>query len=125
MGQNATAIGAMPVREGELPCEGQKAVPFTLDFGLYASFDIDLNQQQQQKLFTSAQGAYIDNSDNADVLEILCGGTNQRVIFPANSCGYVPLLLTTPATLTINSPGGVVVQFTLLNFYIPPTIWAV
>lgn len=123
--KNANPIGAMPTRNGETPCEGQKTIPFTFDFAAFAEFDVDLEQLQQAKAFTSAQCLYVDNSLNTSTLIIICGVTGQRVVFPKNACGYIPLLLATPATIQFQSAGAFVVGVQIMNFYIPPTIWTV
>lgn len=111
---------------GVLPCEGPKALPYTMDFSLADEYDFDFTQQYQQNVFTSVQCAYVDNSLNGQNTTIIVNGTGQQISVPANSQGYFTLLAVPAPKFAVASAGaGVLVQIIFLNFYIPPTVWAV
>lgn len=125
MVQMAPLQGNFTTTNGELPCEGTKALPFNLDFTVADAYLIDLTQQYNQKLFTSIQCVYIDNSLNPSPLQIICGTTNQVTTCPPFSQGFFELLLPTPPKLMVQTIGVLVVNIQLLNFYIPPDVWTI
>lgn len=121
-------VSSLPVFNaltGLLPCEGAKAMPYVADFSATTEYDFDFTQQVQNKQFTTVQGLYVDNSANASSVVITVGGTNQTITVKANTCGYYTLLSTGNPSFKITSAGGVSVPLVFLNFYVPPTVWAV
>lgn len=113
-----------PVPTGTDPCEGRKAIHVLVDFSLGSQFNLDLSQIQSQGAFASAQTLYIDNADNAGELTVTMGLTLQRVVVPANSQMYIPILQANPPVLQIVADGGTpVINFHILNFFVPPYVW--
>jgi predicted secreted protein len=125
MVQVANPGGNFKTFNGALPCEGTKTLPYNIDFTAANAYLIDLTQQYQQQQFTTLQTIYIDNSDNLDVTEVICGTTNQLITAPPQSQGYYAILEVQPPKLQIQSNGNVIVPVQLLNFYIPPQVWSV
>jgi hypothetical protein len=107
------------------PCEGYRAAPFLLDFNVGADYLIDFTQPQQNKQFTTIQTVYVDNSLNTSDLVIAVEGTQQRQVVPKNTCGYFVLVAPTPTKVRLSSSGAFVIPVQFLNYYIPPTVWAV
>jgi len=125
MVQMAPLQGNFVTTNGELPCEGTKALPFNLDFTVANAYLIDLTQQYNQKQFTSIQCVYVDNSLNPSPLQIIAGTTNQVTTCPPFSQGFFELLLPTPPKLMVQTVGVLIVNIQLLNFYIPPEVWSI
>lgn len=125
MAASVTQLPVLNALTGSLPCEGAKALPYTMDFSATNEYDFDFTAQYQQGQFTTVQGCFIDNSLNAATLIITIDGTNQTIVVPKNSCGYYVFLTTTPPKLKITSTGNVSVYVAFINFYVPPTVWSV
>lgn len=117
--------GSLATRNGEIPCEGQKTIPFVFDFAANTDYTVDCEQLQQTRTFTSVQSAYIDNSLNGSTVVLIVENSGQRIVIPPNACAYVPLLAPTPARILFQSAGLFVVKAQLMNFYIPPAVWKV
>lgn len=123
MVQIANPSGNFSVLNGSTPCEGTKAYPFNLDFTANSAYLVDLTQQYQQKQFTTLQTVWIDNKDNDNDLEIICGTTSQRIIAPGGTQGFYAMLQPSPPKFTVQTSGSLIVNIALLNFYIPPVVW--
>jgi len=106
-----------------LPGAGPVALPQSLDFSATTIVDLDFTESINNGWIDWLSGVYIDNSGHANVLTIECNGTNQIVKFPANSSGYIPLLITNPAKLRITSAGtGSVIKAHFYNIPMLPYI---
>jgi hypothetical protein len=113
------------VYNGFVPCNGPKSCPVPLDFSVTTSWQLDLTNLNLQGYMEAVQTMFIDNSLNAQSLSILCSVTNQNIIIPPQSQGYVPTLQPNPSVLTLTTTGAVLVTVQLLNFYIPPAVWSI
>ncbi len=109
---------------GSAPCEGPRALSYNLDFSVASSYDVDLTQQFQGGQFTTIQGFYCDNSQNASPLIVTCGGTGQTLVVPPFACAYLPMLQTLPPKFNVATAGLIANIFiSFFNFYIPPMVW--
>jgi len=107
-----------------VPKEGPKALALNAPFtSSNTSFLIDFTLTQTQSFISIIQGVYINNYLNDDVLTMTIQGTNQTLTFPANSMGYLPLLVSKPSQITVSSQGQVTVQLIFLNVPVPAIIW--
>jgi hypothetical protein len=107
--------------------EGAKSVgPLNFD---WTTTPISLNLRAAQtnaNLISQVQSLYIDNGSNTSPV-ILTMPNGQRVIFPAKSQGYIPILLGTPVIFSAASIGGAgqSTAIFLLNYQVDSVIWAV
>jgi len=113
----------------QVPPEGPKALaPIRADWSVQSSYDIHLYERMAAQDITLLQGVFFDNSENDAEVSILVGVINQVVKFPANSMGYLPLLVPKNATLTVTDLSGVSDATTALIFYnipMPAVVWDV
>lgn len=126
MPSQSIQAGYMPnnVNTGNAACEGRKSITTIIDFSIAPNFTLDLTQiQQMQVWIKSVQCLYIDNSANSDPVTIIMGVTNQKIIFPPMSQGYIPILQPNPPVLQFSCPNPVPVTIQVLNFFLPPYIW--
>lgn len=106
------------------PCANALALTVPLDFTANTQYALNLQNYQQNGTFDFVLGIYIDNFANGSQTIVTMSGTNQRIICPANSEGYFPVLAgTSPTTVTFSSAGNVVIQAVLYNFPIPAVVW--
>jgi hypothetical protein len=120
----ATNAGMSPVLNGQMPCEGPKALSFNLDFTAATEYDFDLTPYQQQGQFTTVQTAYVDNSANPSTLTINVHGTMHNIVIGPNEAGYVAIIAPTPTKFSVVTAGLInPINLVLLNFYVPPAIW--
>ncbi len=123
-GQSGSQYFDTAVFNALVPKEGPKAMAINCPFASATEFSIDLTLSQTQKYLSLVQGVYIDNSLNADAVTLVCGGgTSQKIVFPPNAQGYLPLLVSRPTTFTVSSAGGVNVPIIFLNVPVPAIIW--
>lgn len=126
MSSQSNQAGYIPntVKTGDAACEGRKSITTIIDFTIGLTFQLDLTLiQQMQNWIKSVQCLYVDNADNADAKTIIMGVTNQRIIVPANSQGYYPILQPDPPVLQFKSSVANTLKIQVLNFFLPPYIW--
>lgn len=122
---NAEQLQQCPVQNQVVPAKGPKAIPIILDFSVDTEFQLDYSNVQAQGRFELLQGLFVDNSNNGSALTITIEGTAQRLIVPATSQAYLPVLCQNPVKLSFDSAGGVSVKAYLLNFPVAPAVWKV
>lgn len=107
------------------PKEGPVSLRVDFDFPtLGTSIDADLSPVHNRGDMTSVQSIYVDNSQNTSILTITANGTNQRIVVPPQSQGYIPILVIDPPTFNFSTVGAFVVPVQFLNYYMPPFIWS-
>jgi hypothetical protein len=105
-------------------CEGRKSITTIIDFSLGLNFTLDLTAITSQLQFIrSVQTLYIDNLGNTSPVTITMGVTLQRITFPANAQGYVPILQPNQPVLQFANTLPNTVKIQILNFFLPPIIW--
>ncbi len=124
-GQSGQNYFDTPVSNSAKPDWGPRALAVKCPFAAgVTDFLIDLSLSQSTGFIGGVQGVYIDNSLSADVLTLTVGGgTAQKIVFPANAQGYVPILASKPTSFQVSSAGGVTVPLIFLNVPVPAIIW--
>ena len=111
-----------PVFNMTLPAEGPQTVPVNVDMQTNIEQEIDLTALVDNGVISFVAGAWIDNSDNGEAVTLICNATNQRVIIPANSQGWYPLLSTNPPKFSISQAAvGDIVKLIFVNFPVWPS----
>lgn len=125
MPNNQSANNPLSVPTGnDVPCKmGRRAIHVLIDFSLGSTYELDLSQIQSLGAMDCVQTMYVDNADNANELTLTMGLTLQRIIIPANSQAYIPILQPNPPVLKIATTGAPVVNVQLLNFFVPPIVF--
>lgn len=120
---NTTII---PLTFGQIPCKGAKCIPFKLDFSAAASYELNFSAQLANGSIDFIQTMYVDNTLNlAASLFATVDGSQQTLAFPQKSLAYMPILAPQFTRIVLTSAGTVVVYVAFMNFYVPPTVWAV
>lgn len=105
-------------------CEGRKSITTIIDFSIASTFTLDLSAVvSQQGYIKSVQTLYIDNSANPSPVTIIMGVTLQKIIWPGNTQGYMPVLAHNPPVLQFSCPTANQVTLQILNFFLPPIMW--
>jgi hypothetical protein len=115
-------LQVVPVLNQTPPDSGQVALKLVLDFTTQTEWDVDLTPYIQQGKLTSIQTMYIDAGDNNAPIKATFPAPGFRVIAPANSQGFYPVLTQNPTSVKFESAGTVVTVF-LLNFPLPGQSW--
>jgi hypothetical protein len=119
--QNATDFYALSF--GCAPPEGAVTLPINLDFQATTEVVLDCQPIQAKGKFSQLQTIYIDNSDNAQPIEVTLNVTYQHLQIPAHYCGYLCVLTPNVKNVKFNTTGGVVVPIQLMNFFLPTHVW--
>jgi hypothetical protein len=107
-----------------IPREGPKAISVSIPFmAANTSFILDLTLSQYQTTISVVQSMYIDNSLSSTDLTITCSGTNQIIIFPAYSQGYIPVTVAKPSRFKFVSSGAQTINVVVLNVPVDAIIW--
>ena len=118
------STGNENVTNGKMPMEGPRVIPISLDFTIFDTYNIDFTTQQISNQFSMCQTVYVDNSDNSAAFSLTCGVTGQRLIWPPNSMGYLPVLQPNPPVFVASTTvAAVIVTVQFMNFYMPPIVW--
>lgn len=67
-------------------------IPQSADMRTASEVEFDLSPLIDKQTLDFISGAWVDNSENAQALTLSVAGSQQRVVFPAYSQGYLPLL---------------------------------
>jgi hypothetical protein len=118
------AVQANAVYNGAVPQEGPKVIPYPLVFLSNSSQEIDLTNYHQLGKFSGIQTVFIDNSANAVPFQLVMYATNEKIICPANSQGYFPILLTSTLRLTASMTVAGNINLFILNFAIAAAVWS-
>lgn len=113
---NTANLSYYSVQNLQIPAEGPKAIPLTLDFSVAASYTLNLQNVEARTYISQVQSVYLDNSDNTASLTVSMPGTNQKITITPNRQGYFNVSCPNPVVMVFTSQGGVVVQVQLFNF---------
>lgn len=105
------------------PCGKPLAMEFRANFAAATEFEVNLQNALARKFIDACEALFVDNLDNAAVVDFVFTGTNQRIRVPASSQMYVPVLAPNPPRFTIATAGGGLVRFFVLNFPVPLQTW--
>lgn len=108
--------------------EGPRGVPITLDFSSNTSYSLDLGSSQARLLISLIQAFYFDNTLATTPLTVYFPDSDQSIICPANTEGYLNCLCPGNvqdgiARMRFSSASGAVVKIKLLNFPVINYIW--
>lgn len=107
------------------PPEGPMEFTQVFDFSVSASYSVDFTFLQLQKLFSFVKCVFVDNSANAQPIEILTNISAQPIICPGYAQGYFPITPVAPDRFTISSSGSVKVTIIFYNIAFPAAVWSV
>lgn len=111
------------VIKAQIPREGPRAAPFQIPFDGTLSYDLNMLLTTGQRFLSVIVMVWCDNSANTQNVVLVASVLNQRLVFPAGSQAYLPLLVAQNATLHLESGGAAIVQFTPLNVPTPAIVW--
>lgn len=105
----------------------RNAAPLQMDFTVQATYMFNLQLYADQGNIGGISGLYFDNLDNTGTMTIQVAG-GQRLIFPAKSAGYIPVIMPSPiqfsVTSSVSGGGGVsTCAIQLLNYEEAPFLW--
>lgn len=124
----SASVGAPPafvVFNQSVPKDCQaKALRYQAQLASVQSDTLDTTSLVQYGVIDFFQSIYVDNFNNGSAIEIDCNITGQRVIVPANSQAWLPLLAPNPAVFTFQSTGAVDVTVFLCNMAMPAIVYA-
>lgn len=104
------------------PCEGPRTVQNNCDFSTAAIITIDLKSLVMQGKISEVQALFVDNADNSAPVVITVSQSQQRVIVPAFSQAWLPILVNEPQ-LVVTTTTTVVVPVFACNFPVMPVVW--
>lgn len=122
---NSPNATPMTVSAGTTPKIGPAVIPINLPLNQASSYALDLRGIQQLGFVDQLQSIYVDNSGNAQPLQIIVSSTNQSLIVPGYAQAFLPIFVSNNLVLTFVSTGGVVVPVYPLNFPIAAAVWSV
>lgn len=118
---NVTAVQNTPF--SPLPCPPSNYIRMVADFTSTLEFEAQFSSIINRGHIDSIQGMYVDNGGNANPVTFDWRDCGKRIVFPASSQGFLPLILSKQPRLVIAAAGGIV-PFFLYNFAVPAEIWA-
>jgi hypothetical protein len=115
------------IQNSRIPMGGPKAIPIPISFATVAAWLLDLSNSQQLGHIEYVQTLFVDNSANAAALTIQTDASNQTVIIPPKSQGFVPVLQPNPPKLIVSTTAvaSLVVTIHALNFPVSPAVWPI
>src|SRR5262245_5505458 len=88
-----TPVNRMPVKINYgSPSEGPAAVPFNVDFTAQTIYSLDLSTLFDKRFMSAVLTVFVDNSSNSQPLYITIPDTGQRLVWQAQSQGYLPVM---------------------------------
>jgi hypothetical protein len=126
MGSNIlTPANFLPMSNQEVPDEGPKAVPLLINFAAFASYTLDMGNQQQQRYISMIQTLYIDLSAASDDMTVTFPISGQVIHAVKGTQGYYSVLCANPPRMIFaNSSGADVVPVFLINVPIAGVVWS-
>lgn len=118
------AVSPMSVKGG-VPAEGPSSVPVSCDFTAQSGYTVDLSNLFNRKFISQILTVFADNTANTSPLIVTVPDTNQKLVWPAYSQGYIPVLQSTAMKFLAQSTGAFVVQLEFLNFPVAAAIWSI
>lgn len=124
---NLSPTGITRIFNQAIACDDPKTIRAVLDFDGVDQWDVSLESQQQDNVFTGLQSIYVDASALTDRLIILVSGSNQRIIVPENTQGFYPVLAPNPPVFQFLNDGAGnigIARVHFLNVPMPIGQWA-
>lgn len=124
---NLSPTAVSRVFNSAIACDDPKTIRAVLDFDGTDVWEVSLEQQQQDNIFTGLQSIYVDASALTDRLIITVEGSNQRIIVPEATQGFYPVLAPNPPVFTFgnDNAGNIgVARVHFLNVPMPVGQWS-
>ncbi len=125
-GQSLTSINgvnATTVYNALVPKEGPKSVSTVLDFTAANDITVDFTLAGQEGKISAIQSVWVDNSTNPGPLTLTVVGTGQNIVFPAASCGALPIISATRPRIVCHCDATAIVRVVWLNVPLPVGVW--
>jgi hypothetical protein len=116
-------VRPIPV-SGGVPKEGPSIVPIVCDFTANPAYLIDFSRLYDANLLRQVLTVYADNSANSSPLALTIPDTQQRLVWPAFSCGYLPVAQSQNLKFNVASAGAFVITLEFLNFPVAASVWS-
>lgn len=105
------------------PKEGYRSLQYTVDLTNKAAV-VDLIPMALQNQLSQIPTVFVDNADNSFPIRLTMEGTLQRIVVPANSQGYISLLLPKSPRLGFSCDVSLAaLNVNFLNFFVEEMIW--
>lgn len=111
-----------------LPPEGPRVLPFILDFSTVGTATQDLQLPIQNGVIKNIQTMFVDNSANANALNIKVGLNGQLIVVPPRSQGYFSILFNeqdSQFTFSTTAAANLKPSVYFANVPIMPAVWKV
>ncbi len=114
-----------PINNGFRPSDGPRSLGLEFDFSSDDTIVVDTLDEATAGKFQNCQAIYVDNSQNANALNILVDITGQRIIVPAFASGAYPVFALEKFKATFNTvpASDLIVTAQLLNVPIASAQW--
>jgi len=107
-----------------IPQQGPRVLACEINFAASPTVEVFTLLSTFMGNIDYVQGAYVDNSNNPAQLTLLVNSTQQKIILPAYSQGYVSILFTQVPDLVVSSTqANVTVPLHFYNVPIQGSIW--
>jgi hypothetical protein len=117
-------ISGVPVSNMKAPADGGQASFLGL-FNMPATVTFELNKFEQGSKVELPQTLFFDASTSTGDVTIVFSGTQQTLVLPPQSQGYIPILTPDEPSFTISGAGGGAVGLTFVSVPLPSHIWSV
>lgn len=120
-------FGSKEVAYGLAPRERPRSFPVTLNFTTSNPIPLNFQEQSDQNILEWVQAVYADNSNNTSEFSLTDSITQQKLIWPAGSQGYLPFMCSGKPVFSaaLDVSGEFTVPVQLLTFPIPAIMWSV
>lgn len=103
---SGTNIQVCQLTNQQIPQEGPKSIPLTLDFSTESSYFYDGTIQQNLAYISMVQTLWVNTSNMAGPLQIDIPGAQFSARIPANMQGYLQVLCPNPFRIQFTSVAG-------------------
>lgn len=111
------------VGNGMAPVKGCRTLPQKLTFPSDGIINFDLTLTQLNDALEFVQSFYYDNSANTSDVSLAVDISNQVLILPAGTQGYLPIIAPGDTRIVLTSVANAVLKLQLLNFPVPAIVW--
>lgn len=108
-----------------IPKGGPKTIPLIIDFSGITEWEVDGSQVVERGKIEYIQALWIDNYSNANPLTVQMNLTNMRLVVPARSQGFYPVLMPNPPKFKFTTQAGPKVFLQFLNVPVQPMTWVI
>lgn len=119
-------LSPIPLYSNEILCDEKPVqIAFTMNFNGVDEYEASLKNLIDAKKLTAIRGIFYDNARNNTDVVLSIENTQQTILMPLRTQGYLPLLMNTEADFVLSTVSGTgVFKISLLNFIIQPYMWS-